>query len=102
MDGIEPYKEKMVKDRDEIDEHFSLPYQLLHTFGDATYLDIHEDMKVNTPYYSLDKDKVVIPDHHRYKLSDAFFIRRKNSSFSCIVRRCCWLLKSAVRTKYVD
>ena len=36
------------------------------------------------------------------KLSDAFFIRRKNSSFSCIVRRCCWLLKSAVRTKYVD
>ena len=73
MDGIEPYKEKMVKDRDEIDEHFSLPYQLLHRFGDVTHLDIHEDMKVNTPYYSLDKDKVVIPDHHRYKLSDAFF-----------------------------
>lgn len=30
-------------------------------------------MKVNTPFYSLDKDKVVIPDRHRYKLSDAFF-----------------------------
>lgn len=73
MDGIQPYIDEHTNKKDEIDDHFSLPYYLLYEFGFNTNLVIKEDSKANIPYYSLDNDKVVIPNHHRYNLSDAFF-----------------------------
>lgn len=73
MDGIEPYKENKAIVKDEIDDQFSLPYYLLYEFAHETGLNLNEDHKVNTPFYNLNDDKVVVPDHHRYKLTDAFF-----------------------------
>lgn len=73
MDGIQPYADNLSNKKDGIDEHFSLPYYLLYRFGKSASLDIVEDNMVNTPFYSPLKDRVVVPNHHRYHTSDGFF-----------------------------
>lgn len=73
IDGIEPYLNNQKNIASELDEDFSLPYYLLYGYGYNTNLTIKENMQVNTPYYNVKKDMVVLPSHCRYELTDDFF-----------------------------